>query len=148
MTLGTLYQDLITEIITQLKTIAELGDDTKGARVVSWQMRHIPIDDRYECEVKAGPMTILGGTTTRSTNNNFQIICDLLYYSNVTNDLGFPKALSVAEKMYDQFHIGNINSLGRIARVSIFPGDGELSRNNLLAIPIRVLIDIEKVITQ
>jgi len=148
MTLGTLYQSLINQIVTDLKTITpELADDVKGTRVSKWKVSRIPQVGRYEAVVMAGPMQPLDGFTTKSSNNEFQIIVDLIHYSSAF-EVGFLAALSVAERIYDKFHLTNISSLVRIALVSIFPGDGQLAQRNLLAIPIRITISCERVISQ
>jgi hypothetical protein len=143
--LGTLFQSLINEIATQLKTITQLNDDAEGTRVFKWEARHLPIPGRYNVEVKAGPMEVIGGLTMHSTKNEFTIICDLLYFADAEGQEGaFLNAMAVAEKIYDQFHLTTINGLVFKALVSIVPGDGELSSKNMLAIPIRVIIRCEK----
>ena len=152
MTLGTLYNDLIDEVVTQLKNITELADDAGPpvrAKVVKWFKPKRAIRGEYFAEVKAGPMTIVGGFTTKSSENSFEVIVDLVYFSLASDgfETGFNSAMSVAQKIYDQFHITNINSLVRLALVSLFPGDGELS-GTLLAIPIRCVITCTRVITQ
>jgi len=148
MTLATLYQDLINQVVIDLKTITpELADDNAGTRVSKWKVSRNPKVGRYEAVVMAGPMQPLTGFTTNSSNNEFQIIVDLLHYSSAF-ETGFLAALSVAERIYDKFHLQNISSLIRIAKVSIFPGDGQLAQRNLLAIPIRITISCERVITQ
>ena len=148
MTLATLYQDLINQIVVDLKTITpELADDAIGTRVSKWKVSRTPKVGRYEVVVMAGPMQPLTGFTTNSSNNEFQVIVDLIHYSS-SFETGFLAALSVAERIYDKFHLGNISSLIRIAKVSIFPGDGQLAQRNLLAIPIRITINCERVITQ
>jgi len=144
-TLATLYQDLINEVTTQLKTIAELADDADGTRVFKWEGRHLPVPGRYEVEVKAGPMEILGGMTTHSTKNEFSIICDLLYWANAEGqESASLNALGVAEKIYDQFSLTTINDLVFKCTVTLAPGDGELSSKNMLAIPIRIILRCEK----
>lgn len=148
MTLGTLYQSLINQIVTDLKTITpELADDANGTRVSKWKVARNPTIGRFEVVVMAGPMQPLEGFTTKSSNNEFQILVDLLNYSSEF-EAGFLAAMGVAERIYDKFHLTNISSLVRIAKVSLFPGDGQLSQRNLLAIPIRIIITCERVITQ
>ncbi len=148
MTLGTIYQDLINQIVVDLKTLTpELADDTVGTRVSKYKVSRTPKVGRYEAIVMAGPMQALGGFTTKSTDMEFQIIIDLIHYSS-TFEVGFLATLSVAERIYDKFHLGNISSLCRIAKVALFPGDGQLAQRNLLAIPIRITISCERVITQ
>jgi len=145
--IGTTYNQLITQIITDLKTITELVTDGDDVRVHKWKVSHEPMVGRYEAVVMAGPMEILGGVTTHATDNRFTVIVDLLHYAE-EYEQGFVNALTVAEKIYDKFHLKNISSLVRLAKVSLFPGDGELSRDNLLAIPIRILIQCDRVIIQ
>lgn len=151
MPLGTLYKDLITEIVTQLKTITpELADDTTangGPRVTKWMSSRSPRVGRYEAEVKAGHMTPITGFTTKSSVNEFQIMIDLIYYSSEV-ETGFDNVMSVAERIYDKFARTDIGGLiDRKTNVSINPGDGQLNRG-LLAIPIRVIITTEKTVTQ
>jgi hypothetical protein len=146
MPFDTIYNDLIDTIITQLKTITELSD-TGGVKVFKWKTGITAIQGRTEAVVMAGPMEPLNGFTTKSSNNEFQVIIDLLHYSS-NYQSGFNSAMAVAQKIYDKFHLTNINNLVRIAKVSLFPGDGQLSQRNLLAIPIRVVVRCEKTITQ
>jgi len=145
--IGTLYQDLINEIITQLKTITQLAGTPNEPKVHKWNAPRSPTRGISEAFVMAGPMSILGGFTTKSTLNEFQIIVDTLHYAEEF-DAGFDASMAVAEKIYQQFHLTKINNLVRLAQVEIFPGDGELSDDNLLAIPIRIIIKCELVITQ
>ena len=148
MTLSTLYNDLIDRIIVELKTISELTGTPNQSKVYKWKpVRRNPTQGDTEAVVMAGPMQPIEGFTTHSSNNEFVIIVDIIHWSK-TMEAGFSNAMGVAEKIYDQFHLTNINSLVRIAKVAIFPGDGELSSENLLAIPIRITITCEKVITQ
>jgi len=151
MPIGTLYQDLIDQIITDLKTITpELVDDVGppiNPRVNKWKVSRTPKVGRYEIVVLAGPMEPIGGFTVKSSDNEFTIWIDLIFYSSAF-ETGFDSAMSVAERIYDKFHLKNISGLVRIAKVSLFPGDGQLAQRNLLAIPIRVGIKCEKVITQ
>ncbi len=153
MPIATLYQDLIKEVIVQLKTITELTGTPNVPRVSKWKATRNPVPGAYEAVVMAGPMTIIGGATVKSNNVEFQIIIDLIYYSIDTGgtgfDTGFDNAMAVAEKVYDQFSRTNINSNVRIVKaVNIFPGDGTISGRNLLAIPIRIQLISEKIITQ
>ena len=145
--IGTLYQQLINQIIVDLKTITELTGTPNDPRVFKWNGAKHPKRGIHEAFVMAGPMSIIGGFTTRSTLNEFQIIVDTLHYANEF-DAGFDASMAVAEKVYDKFHLTKINNLVRIAQVEIFPGDGELSGDNLLAIPIRITIKCELIITQ
>jgi len=152
MALLTIYKGLIDEIITQLKTIdPELkdGTDLQGnpdKRVTKWNTVRKPERGRYEAEVKAGPMEA-ENFTTQSSDNEFSIIIDLLYYSDEF-EAGFDSAMTVAEKIYDKLHLTTINSNCRNAVVTLFPGDGELSDQNLLAIPIRIIVTCKRVIHQ
>lgn len=140
-----LYQNLINEVATQLKTITELGDDGEGTRVYKWNARILPVPGRYNCEVKAGPASPIGGMTQHSVKMEFAILCDLLYFADAEGQsMAFLNTLAVAEKIYDQFNLTNINNLVFKALVSIEPGDGELSSKSMLAIPIRVIIRCEK----
>ena len=140
-----LYSGLVDEVITQLKTIAELADDADGARVYKWEGRHLPVPGRSEVEVKAGPAENQGGLTQHSVTMEFNVICDLIYWANAEGQEGaFDTALGVAEKIYDQFNLTNINSLIFKCLVSLAPGDGELSSKNMLAIPIRIILRCEK----
>jgi len=131
--------------MTQSKTITELADDADGARVFDWRGTNLPIPGRYELEVKAGPMEVIGGLTSNSTINEFQIICDLLYWADSEGQsAAFDNALAVAEKVYDQFSLTTINDLVLKCTVNIAPGDGGLSSKNMLAIPIRIILRCEK----
>ena len=121
-----------------------------GSQVSKWIDTKDTKRGDYYAEVKGGPMTIIDGQTTRSTNNQFEVMVDLIYWSDESEgfDQGFDNALTVAEKIYDLFHITNrLNGQVRQCLVSIFPGDGDLS-GTLRAIPIRVLITCDRVITQ
>jgi hypothetical protein len=90
-------------------------------------------------------MEIVGGFTAHSTKNEFAILCDLIYWADAEGqEDAFLNAMAGAEKIYDQFHLKNLNGLVFKSRVTIAPGDGELSRSNMLAIPIRVIIRCEK----
>ena len=146
--IGTTYQTLINQVVTTLKTISELTGTPNDIRVLKWDGPSNPEKGRYEAIVMAGPMTVLGATTVKSTNNEFDIIVDLLHFSEKDFETGFDNAMGVAEKIYDKFHLTTINGLVHIAKVEIFPGDGTISGRNLLAIPIRITIKGEKVITQ
>ena len=151
MPLGTLYQDLINQIVVDLKTITpELADDPGppiNPRVNKWKVSRTPQVGRFEVVVLAGPMEPIEGFTVKSSQNEFTIWVDLIFYSSEFES-GFLSALGVAERIYDKFHLTNISSLVRIAKVSLFPGDGQLAQRNLLAIPVRIGIKCEKVITQ
>ncbi len=148
MGIATTYQDIINEVIVQLKTITELTGTPNDPRVGKWMVKRNPSQDRYEAVVMAGPMTVIGGATTKSLNVEFNIIVDLIYYAKNFED-GFTNVMGVAQKVYDKFSRTNLSSNVRIVKaVDLFPGDGQLSSNNLLAIPIRIQIRSEKVITQ
>ncbi len=151
MSILTRYNDLIDEIVTQLKTLTpDLADDIAslgGPRVTTWMTSKSPRPGRTEVVVKAGAMTILGGITTKSSLNEFQIFLDLLHYSSDYEN-GFNDAMGVAQRIYDKFHLTDIGGLStNKTTVEINPGDGQLNRT-LLTIPIRVIIKSEQVITQ
>jgi len=154
--IGTLMQSLVSEVVTQLKTITELADPAQdgGAddqfRVRMWGGPRRSKKGDYDAIVKAGPYTTDQGTTRYATDNDFIVIVDLIYWAdgNVDGfDGGFLKALAVAEKIYDKFHLTNINNLCRIAKVNVYPDDGSIS-GTLLAIPIRCTITCSKVVNQ
>lgn len=151
MTFTTKYIALIDQIIIDLKTITpELTDDTAvngGPRVTKWMSSRSPRVGRFECEVKAGPTTIIGGITTKSSLVEFQIILDLIFYSSAF-ETGFDSVMGVAERIYDKFHLTDIGGTStNKTTVELNPGDGQLNRG-LLAIPIRVIIKSEQIITQ
>ncbi len=154
MGLAGKYVALIDQIIIDLKTITpELTDDTEvkgGPRVIKWAdpKGRSPRKGRYEAEVKAGPMSILGGRTTQSTDNQFEIAIDLIFYPNVGMEEAFDNVMGVAERIYDKFHITTINGNCRNATVELFPGDGQFSGRSLLAIPVRIVITCDRVISQ
>lgn len=152
MPLSDRYKNIINQIVSDLKTIADLEDDSNGEpRVHKWLASRTPKDGRFEIEVKASTMTA-EFFTANSSNNTFTILADLIYYSDSGNnesvETGFTKALDKAGEIYDKFHGTNINNLCRIARVELAPGDGEFSGRALLAIPVRIIIRCEKVIVQ
>jgi len=151
MALLAIYKGLIDEIITQLKTIPELADGTDlqgntDPMVTKWMGAHSPKVGNYEAEVKAGPMEA-ANFTTKSSDNEFQIIIDLLYYGT-EYESGFDNALTVAEKIYDKLHLTTVNAKCRNAVVTIFPGDGKIADENLLAIPVRIIVTCKRVIHQ
>ena len=151
MALLTIYKGLIDEIITQCKTVAELADGTDlqgnpDPHVFKWKASRTPKVGEYEAEVKAGPMTS-ENWTTKASDNEFSIIIDLIYYS-AEFETGFDNAMSVAEKIHDKLQLTTINSKVRNAVVTLFPGDGEISDQNLLAIPIRIIVTCKRVIHQ
>ncbi len=151
MALLTIYKGLIDEIITQCKTVPELADGTDlqgnpDSHVTKWKTSHTPKVGDYEAEVKAGPMTS-ENWTTKASDNEFSIIVDLIYYSNEF-ETGFDNVMSVAEKIHDKLQLTTINSKVRNAVVTLFPGDGEISDQNLLAIPIRIIVTCKRVIHQ
>ncbi len=151
MGLAGKYVALINEIVVQLKTITpELADDIEakgGARVYKWKSSRTVTKGRYEVEVRAGPMTILGGETTKSTNNEFVILVDLIFYGTEF-EAAFDSCMGVAERIYDKVHLTTLNANCRITTVEIFPGDGQLSGRALLAVPIRLTFTCERVISQ
>lgn len=147
MPLNTIYKDLINQIITTLKTITELADDSDGSRVSKWKTSRIPKVGRYEVVVLGGPMIPVTGFTTKSTLNEFEIFIDLIFYSSEFES-GFDSAIDVASKIYDKFHRTSISGNVDVkTNVTISPGDGQLNRG-LLAIPIRITITTEKTVTQ
>ena len=152
MPLNTVYKDLIDQIITTLKTITELADtvDLQGntdSHVNKWKTSRSPKSGDYEVVVLAGPMNPITGFTTKSSLNEFQIFCDLLFYG-IKFDTAFDSAIDVAAKIYDKFHRTSISSNVDVkTNVSINPGDGQINRG-LLAVPIRIIITTEKTITQ
>lgn len=152
MGLAGKYVALVNEIVTQLKTITpELVDDTAalgGPRVAKWMISASPGKGRYEAVVKAGPMTLAGGMTTKSTNNQFVIIVDLIFYSDTDFETGFDSVMGVAERIYDKVHLTTLNANCRNTTVEIFPDDGRFSGRSLLAIPIRITLTCERVISQ
>lgn len=147
MPLGDIYNDLINQIIADLKTIQELNTVGNDVKVHKWLASRNPQEGRSEAIVIAGPMEPIGGTTTRSTNNEFQVFVDLIHYAG-SYDAGFTEGMKVAQKIYDKFHLTKIGNLVRIAQVSLMPGEGQMSQRNLYAIPIRVIIRCERTITQ
>ncbi len=151
MALLTIYKGLVDEIVTQIKTVPELADGTDlqgnpDPHVMKWKGSRTPKVGEYEAEVKAGPMTA-ENFTTKASDNEFSIIVDLIYYSNEF-EAGFDNTMSVAEKIYDKLHLTTINNQCRNAVVTLFPGDGELSDQNLLAIPLRIIVTCKRVIHQ
>lgn len=152
MTLLSTYKGLIDEIVTQLKTnVPELADTTDlqgkpDSHVMKWNGSRTPKPNDYEVEVKAGNMSA-DSFTTRSSDNTFEILCDLIYYAT-DHESGFDNCMTVAEKIYDLFHLTTINSRCRNAVVTLSPGDGELSGESLLAVPIRIIVTCKRVIHQ
>jgi len=154
MGLAGKYTALIDEIIVQLKTLTpELVDDITtlgGPRVFKWKNigGRSPRKGRYEAEVKAGPLQGIGGMTTKSRDMAFGIIVDLIFYNDTDFETGFDNVMGVAERIYDKFNITTINGNCRNATVEIFPDDGLFSGRSLLAIPIRIVITCDRVISQ
>jgi len=145
MPLLAAYKDLIDEVITQLKTITPLADDSGNTRVHKWLgTRRMKTND-YEAVVTAGPMVVIGGFTSNSTENQFTIIVDLSFNSqNIST--GFDNAMTLAEKVYDKFHLTNINNNCRQATVQLEPGETQVG--GLYMITIRCVILCSKVVTQ
>ena len=145
MALANIYKNLVTEIVTQCKTISELADDSGNTRVHKWQGKRRMKTDDYEAVVIAGPMDNIGGYTSNSTLNNFTVYVDISYNSQnfVT---GFDNPMCVAEKVYDKFHLTNINNKCRQARVELLPG--ETSVEGFYMITVRCVILCEKIVTQ
>ena len=145
MALLSVYKDLIDEIITQLKTITQLANDGSNTRVHKWLgKRRMKVND-YEAVVTAGPMAVRGGYTSNSTENTFTVIVDLSFNSQNLST-GFDNAMTLAEKVYDKFHLTNINNKCRQAIVQIEPG--ETNVEGLYMITIRCVILCSKVVTQ
>ena len=72
---------------------------------------------------------------------------DLLFFSSEFES-GFDSVMGVAERIYDKFHLTDIGGTStNKTTVELNPGDGQLNRG-LLAIPIRILVKSEQVITQ
>ena len=93
----------------------------------------------------AGPMRIVGGFTSNSTENNFTIFVDLSFNSQDIST-GFDNAMTLAEKVYDKFHLTNINNKCRQATVQLEPGETQVG--GLYMITIRCVILCSKVVTQ
>ena len=145
MALSNIYQNLVTEIVTQCKTISELNNDGSNTRVHKWQGKLRMKTNDYEAVVIAGPMEVAGGYTSNSTLNNFTIFVDISYNSQDFST-GFNNAMGVAEKVYDKFHLTNINNKCRQARVELLPG--ETTVEGFYMITIRCVILCEKIVTQ
>ena len=145
MTLASIYTGLVTEIVTQCKTISELADDSGNTRVHKWQGKRRMKNNDYEAVVIAGPMNIQGGYTSNSTLNQFTVYVDISFNSQDFST-GFNSAMGVAEKVYDKFHLTNINNKCRQARVELLPG--ETAVEGFYMITIRCVILCEKIVTQ
>jgi hypothetical protein len=145
MALLAVYKDLVDEIITQLKTITQLADDSGDTRVHKWLGKRRMKTNDYEAVVMAGPMRIVGGFTSNSTENNFTIFVDLSFNSQDIST-GFDNAMTLAEKVYDKFHLTNINNKCRQATVQLEPGETQVG--GLYMITIRCVILCSKVVTQ
>ena len=145
MALLAVYKDLVDEIITQLKTITQLANDGSNTRVHKWLgKRRMKVND-YEAVVAAGPMSVVGRLTSNSTENSFTVFVDLSFNSQNLST-GFDNAMTLAEKVYDKFHLTNINNNCRQAIVQIEPG--ETNVEGLYMITIRCVILCSKVVTQ
>ena len=145
MALLAVYKNLIDEVITQLKTISQLADDSGDTRLHKWLGTRRMKKNDYEAVVTAGPMTIVGGYTSNSTENQFTVVVDLSFNSqNIST--GFDNAMTLADKVYDQFHLTNINNKCRQATVRLEPGETQVG--GLYMITIRCVILCSKVVTQ
>jgi hypothetical protein len=153
MGLGTLYNSIISAIETDLKTITEFTTLTDG-RVKVFIYKGKPGFKEGECEatIVPGEMTPISGVTSHSTWNEFTIYIDMLYYRHRDLDAelkdAFLAGLTVAEKVYDKFHLKTLSGLVKLIRVTITPGEGALSQRNIEAIPFRVELRIERPVTQ
>ena len=145
MALLAVYKNLINEIITQLKTITQLQDDSGATRVHKWLGKRRMKTNDYEAVVIAGPMRVIGGYTSNSTENNFTVFVDLSFNSQDMST-GFDNAMTLAEKVYDKFHLTNINNKCRQATVQLEPGETQVG--GLYMITIRCVILCSKVVTQ
>lgn len=152
MGLGTLYNSILSSIETQLKTITELADDDGEPRVHIYKENLRVKQGEYEVVVVPDTMAPIEGVTSKGTWNEFIIHCDLLYWRNRTSDTtlkaAFLNGLTVAEKIYDKFHLTNLSGLVKIIRVSINPLQGDIIEKGLEAIPYRVTLRIEQPVLQ
>ena len=80
-----------------------------------------------------------------STENNFTVFVDLSFNSQDMST-GFDNAMTLAEKVYDKFHLTNINNKCRQATVQLEPGETQVG--GLYMITIRCVILCSKVVTQ
>jgi len=151
MALGTLYNSILTTIKTDLKSITELADDTGRSKVHLYMQSLAVKQGEYEVVIVPGEM-INEASTSHGTWNTFVIHCDLLYYRDRTSDAtleaAFLKGLTVAEKIYDKFHLKRLSGLVKIIRATIEPLEGIISQRNLEAIPIRVTLRLEQPVIQ
>jgi len=146
------WDAMITAIESGLKTITELANTAEGrTRVFVYKAKPAFVEGDYEVVIVPGDMSPNeGGVTSRTTWNVFTIIIDLIYCSNQEDTFAGAsiKAITVAEKVYDKFHLTNISGTCRLARCNIEVGEGFLAIRNIDAIPVRVNIIAEVPITQ
>jgi len=155
MGLGTLYQDILTTIETDLKTITELGDSSGPPireKVKLYKDNLSVKQGEYECVIVPSDMVPVTGVTSHGTWNEFTVHIDLLYWRDrdidTDNQIAFLKGLSVAEKIYDKFHLKKLGGLVKLTRASIHPLEGTISQRNVEAIPIRVTLRLEQPVIQ
>lgn len=153
MGIADTFDDLINQIISTLKTSpstsAYLGDVNSVPRVINyksdtgWRM----VDNDYFAVVSAGGMNPIGGYTTRASLNEFIIGVSLMYFAT-DYPSGFPAAMVVAEKIYDLFHLTNINNLCRLATVSLHVDNDVVQTGNLYTVVVHIVIKCERYIVQ
>lgn len=152
MPLTTLYNSILTTIETQLKTITELADVGSPARTKVHFYKGKPafIAGETEVTIVPGPLIPVTGVTVKSTWDAITIYVDLLYYRKADETLkaAYLVGLTVAEKIYDKFHLTSISGLVHICRATILSGEGTLSQKNIDAIPFRVELLCEVAVTQ
>ncbi len=152
MSLGTLYNQILSQIKTDLKTITELANDGSREKVKLYKDNLSVKQGEYECVIVPGDMNPIEGVTSHGTWNEFTIHCDLLYWRDRDDDAdtqaAFLNGLTVSEKIYDKFHLKNLSGLVKIIRASIHPLEGTISRRNIEAIPIRVTLRLEQPVIQ
>ena len=153
MPLSTLYNTILTNIETDLKTISELtdtADDPPRSKVHFYKGKPAFIEGEYEVTIVPGPLIPTEGVTSHSTWDAITVYIDLLHYRLSTDLLrdAYLKGLTVAEKIYDKFHLKNISGSVRICQATILSGEGTLSQKNIDAIPFRVELLCEVAVTQ
>lgn len=139
---------ILNNIISDLKTITELQDDGDRKRVQVWKMPMATKEGEFEAVV-VGPIITPreDGVTVSSTWNELLFAIDMFYIS-ATYEESITKALPIAEKIYDLFHLQTLGGLVRITRCSIAPGENEVSNRALHAVPIRIEVKCELVVSQ
>lgn len=153
MGLSTIYNTMLIDIESNLKSITELSDVIETpvrSKVHFYKGKPAFKEGEYEVTIIPGIMTPIEGVTSHSTWNEFLIFIDLLHYRNSTDTIrqAYLNGLTVAEKVYDKFHLSNIITLVKVCRVTIMPGEGVLSQRNIDAIPFRVQLACELAVTQ